>query len=124
MTLTFELDPDSVKMNHRIPTVLVKVILFKAAAGNTNAGSISLPGPLRWPVKPKPVSRFVVFLLACSAGYVPIYQLSYMWYGPFAVFVTTITGLLVSFLTGITYNQLYFLARHPSAGRLITPTIR
>jgi len=48
----------------------------------------------------------LVILLTTSAcmlvrpGYVPIYQMSYMWYAPFAVLVTSVTGLLVSFLTG------------------------
>jgi sodium-coupled monocarboxylate transporter 8/12 len=35
-------------------------------------------------------------------GYLSFYQMSYMWYSAFAVFVTSISGLLVSFLTGYT----------------------
>ena len=46
------------------------------------------------------VYLYTACLLVFRPGYVPIYQLSYMWYGPFAVFVTTISGLLASFLTG------------------------
>ena len=33
-------------------------------------------------------------------GYLDFYQMSYMWYSAFAVFVTTASGLIVSFATG------------------------
>jgi len=62
-----------------------------------------------WMVQPDLGYFTCCVLVGGRTGYVSIYQMSYMWYGPFAVFVTTVTGLLVSFLTGIGYCQLYSL---------------
>jgi len=46
------------------------------------------------------LDKVLSLMFGCRPGYVSIYQMSYMWYSAFAVFVTTVTGLLVSFLTG------------------------
>lgn len=37
-----------------------------------------------------------------TPGYLDFYQISYMWYSAFAVFTTSISGLIISFLTGYT----------------------
>lgn len=38
-------------------------------------------------------------------GYLDFYQISYMWYSAFAVFTTSISGLIISFLTGYTHPK-------------------
>lgn len=43
-------------------------------------------------------NRRSVFVI--RPGYFSFYQISYMWYSAFAVFVTSIGGLLFSFITG------------------------
>lgn len=42
----------------------------------------------------------IMFKYFRSPGYISFYQISYLWYSAFAVFVTTVCGLIVSFLTG------------------------
>lgn len=43
---------------------------------------------------------FSVLVYCRKAGYISFYQISYLWYSAFAVFVTTVSGLIVSFMTG------------------------
>jgi len=38
-------------------------------------------------------------------GYLPFYQMSYLWYSAFATFTTSISGLIVSFITGHNKTQ-------------------
>ena len=46
-------------------------------------------------------------LVGCRAGYLSIYEISFMWYTLFAVIVVYVVGTIISLLTGIYFGFLF-----------------